>query len=57
MISNLSSHLFQDMDDNNYEAMKTAVMAVVVANPTPSAAVGDEDSCAPRSLKDRVGMR
>ena len=32
MISNLSSHLFQDMDDNNYEAMKTAVMAVVIAN-------------------------
>lgn len=57
MISNLSSHLFQDMDDNNYEAMKTAVMAVIVANPTPSAAVGDEDSCAPLSLKDRVGMR
>ena len=32
MISNLSSHLFQDMDDNNYEAMKTAVMAVVAAH-------------------------
>ena len=31
MISNLSSHLFQDMD-NNYEAMKTAVMAVVAAH-------------------------
>ncbi|SUX21381.1 Uncharacterised protein [Cardiobacterium valvarum] len=29
MISNLSSHLFQDMDYNNYEAMKTAVIAVV----------------------------
>ena len=29
MTSNLGSHLIQDMDYNNYDAMKTAVMAVV----------------------------
>ncbi|MDO4777799.1 MAG: ATP-dependent chaperone ClpB [Cardiobacteriaceae bacterium] len=29
MTSNLGSHLIQDMDYSNYEAMKTAVMAVV----------------------------